>query len=327
MVTDQKRPGRRLASYLAFVGFFLASGSFAGDQADPVEHGVTDPEGYWGRKAEGWFFYAPMGDGSGPEAGEPGKPPAETSPRDPAGIPLTAAWLRLHLPRYLDLALDNPTPENVRAFLYLQRLALDRASAFAAAVAAEVAGNPLLDENVRRPVSTLGGRLLDERARRGEETVMSLLGSRAGIIYVFDPGDGTSPLFSPLVRSLERDYGIHVRSARTGSGDDPSGLFPDAPAAPDLRERLGFLALPAVYLYTPSGGLTPVSQGVISRQDLVRRIIAAARREGALSPEEFALTRPVLPLPDLPRRAVLKQDPTGLPPSPAAVVEYFEGRR
>jgi conjugal transfer pilus assembly protein TraF len=41
------------------------------------------------------------------------------------------AWLRDNLPKYKDIAWDNPTIENLRAFLYLQRFAIDRSEQLA----------------------------------------------------------------------------------------------------------------------------------------------------------------------------------------------------
>ncbi|MBQ8708717.1 MAG: conjugal transfer protein TraF [Succinivibrionaceae bacterium] len=287
----------------------------------PARRGVSDPESYWGRKAEGWFFYADP-------AKEPelSADPARFRP-DAAKIPLSTAWLRANLPRYLDLAMDNPTPENVKAFLYLQHLALDRASRFSSAVEEAVAGNPLLDENVRRPVSTAGARLMDARALAGEKAALEALSRRVSIIYLFDASDEASRVFSPLIRQFAREYGIYIRAARVTEDADDTGSFADAPFAGELASELELVALPAVFIFSGRGELVPLAQGLVSGRELARRLIAVCRREGILTPEEYEATLPAA-------RVIAKgDDPARLFASgigeehllqPRDIVRYFE---
>ncbi len=49
-----------------------------------------------------------------------------------------------NLPKYKDLAWNNPTVENVRTFLYLQRFAIDRSEQFSDATELAVVGDPFL---------------------------------------------------------------------------------------------------------------------------------------------------------------------------------------
>ena len=45
--------------------------------------------------------------------------------------PFSAAWFREHMQSFMDKAIDEPTNENVRAYLYLQRVMMDKGSQFA----------------------------------------------------------------------------------------------------------------------------------------------------------------------------------------------------
>jgi hypothetical protein len=96
--------------------------------------------GFYFREQEGWFWYEREPEPS-PEP-QPAPPPPQPAPPEPAPRsattpegpkPLSAQWLREHLGEYRDAAIDDPTPQNVALYLYLQRVALDKSSRFAAA--------------------------------------------------------------------------------------------------------------------------------------------------------------------------------------------------
>ena len=55
---------------------------------------------------------------------------------------------------YRDKAIDNPSPENVAAYYYLQRVMMDKAQRFTDMARRVVMSDPLLDENQRRPIAT-----------------------------------------------------------------------------------------------------------------------------------------------------------------------------
>lgn len=76
----------------------------------------------------------------------------------------SAEWFRENLPKYKDLAWNNPTVENVRTFLYLQRFAIDRSEQFSDATELAVVGDPFLDEITRRPAATFASQQVDRDA-------------------------------------------------------------------------------------------------------------------------------------------------------------------
>jgi hypothetical protein len=142
--------------------------------------------GFYARGAEGWFWYAE----EPPEPEEPSRrcsnqpiqSPRHRMPGADAGTacgprsglrrrlgptgpaPLSAAWLRANLERYRDSAIDDPSPRNVALYLYLQRLAIDKAERFAEATQRAVWSDPLLDETTRRPLATFAANLVNREA-------------------------------------------------------------------------------------------------------------------------------------------------------------------
>ncbi|MEZ5936211.1 MAG: conjugal transfer protein TraF [Alphaproteobacteria bacterium] len=108
---------------------------------------TADDERFFDRGQEGWFWYEPLpeDDEALPipaEQPDPAPVPDEIRPIVPAEVveppaeaeppkPLSAAWFRENLDGFRDRALDDPSPVNTEAYLYLQRIALERAGAFA----------------------------------------------------------------------------------------------------------------------------------------------------------------------------------------------------
>ena len=139
---------------------------------------ASDAGRYFERGEEGWFWYEPEPEPAPeptiddtPLAAEPVPKPGPTEstvveeidPVDPT--PLSTAWFRANLDDYRDPALDDPSPANVEAYLYLQRIALERAGSFAEASAAATVKDPWLDANSERPIATYAAQV-DRRPGR-----------------------------------------------------------------------------------------------------------------------------------------------------------------
>lgn len=115
---------------------------------------------------EGWYFYvdpdekiepvfeqekvAPKPEEKTEEKAEEEEPKKE--------VKITSAWLRENLPLLLDEAQDYPTYENVRRYIYAQRIALDRATLFSTLYGQVSQREEALNETLRRP--TAGNQLL-----------------------------------------------------------------------------------------------------------------------------------------------------------------------
>lgn len=162
---------------------------------------APEPSRFYARGAEGWFWYAEQP----PEADEPDEtlepPPAVAAPPPPepeqlpsaplaaaapAGpAPLSAAWLRANLERYRDSAIDDPSQGNVALYLYLQRLAIDKAERFAEASQRVVWSDPLLDETTRRPLATFAANLVNREAAANREAALTETARVAGLWFLF----------------------------------------------------------------------------------------------------------------------------------------------
>lgn len=261
----------------------------------------ADDSRFINRKAEGWFWYE-----TAPEEPEPVVEPepeivaieqtAEPAPEPTAKqgpAPLSAAWFRKNLGKYKDAAWDNPTLENLQAYLYLQRFAMDRSEQFADVAEMAVTGNPLLDEMSRRPTATFGSQKVDQVAGRLRDEAVSKLAESVGVFFFYDEEDEYSTAMAPLVKLLEMSN--FTIMAISESGEPIPGHEHDFNYRADAghAEQLGITTLPALFLASPEGQFASIGQGLMSMTDMTNRMLVVAKREGWITDEQFNKTKPL----------------------------------
>lgn len=260
--------------------------------------------GFYANHAECWYWYQEKKEDpveeTQPEQSQPKETPpptstgvttpAPSSPAEPPPAALSAAWMRKMLPRYLDAMWTNPTPENVRAFLLLQRYALDQ-SQKVAQMGQQVVGDVLLDEAMRRPTSTAASHAIDDEQAANVRRVLTKLSSRAAILYFYK---GTCPYCRqqlPILKWLRHDYGFSVVAVSVDGG--PPSEPVDFPVRPDQGQaaQLHVQTVPAVFLTDATGKTDTFAQGLMSLPELVGRFVVSGVRNGWLTPEDLQATQ------------------------------------
>ncbi|MEM6679017.1 MAG: conjugal transfer protein TraF [Pseudomonadota bacterium] len=309
---------------LSFLVLCLA-GAAAGDEA---------PKGFHAGRAEGWFWYEdPPQEAEAPSPGAQSNEPefavapedADASSPAPSGpTPLSSAWLREHLDRYRDAAVDDPTPAKVRAYLMLQRVAMDRASAFARATQAVTLGDPLLDANAERPIASFGAQAMDAQAHRARQALLAHLSHRIGLVFFYASTCPYCEQQAPLLEAIERTTGLEVMAVALDGRPMTSGAF-HVDWVPDRGQAalLGVRTVPAIALMRPPGEIRLVGQGLMTRTDLERRILLVAKQAGWISEEAWEATLPV-------QRSTTEVSPAEIDPEiledPDRLVAWLRGR-
>jgi conjugal transfer pilus assembly protein TraF len=277
--------------------------------------------GFYFREQEGWFWYEREPEPAlAPEPPLPEQPavPAEpqvseTTPKGPT--PLSAQWLREHIGEYRDAAIDDPTPQNVALYLYLQRVALDKSSRFAAATQRAVQLDPFLDEITQRPTATFAANLTNRQAGDNRDEVLRRIAKTAGVLFFFRSECPYCEAQAPLLKLLEARYGFSVLPVSIDGAPLPGGTFPDFRQDRGQAQSLGVVSTPALFLARPPDAMVPLSQGLLSLAQLQERVVLAAVQAGWISEREFTRTRPVtadLTLDPGQLPATLPEDPEAL---------------
>lgn len=261
-----------------------------------------NPGRFYERKAEGWFWYQEELPEESQDPVEPTdsfiSPDLDAIEDMPASVPqvLSSAWFRENLPKYRDAAWDEPTIENARTYMYLQRYAMDRSEQFADAVELAVVGDPFLDEESRRPSATFASQNLDKWAGERSDEIASKIAQKAGLFFFFRSDSDASVVQAPIIKMLEARDGFHVLPISVDGGSLPGDVFPQFRIDEGQAESMGVEVFPALYLVSAEREVEPIAQGVLSLADLKHRIILAAKRRGWISDEEFNKTKPLLNL-------------------------------
>lgn len=268
---------------------------------------VLDGAPFYDDKERGWFWYEdPDSEEDMAEIELPAPPPppapektTEPAPAAPPGPkPLSAEWLRKNMEKYRDKAIDDPTHENVSAYMYLQRVMLDKAEKFTEVSQRVVMADSVLDENSRRPIATFGAFAKDEMSTKGIEKAAKKLAESAGLWFFYASTCEFCVKEAGVLKGLMNAYGFKVLPIALDGLPLPSGEFPDFTIDRGQAKKLGVETTPALFLVKPgeSGGALQLGQGLLSGDEIIKRAIALSNENGWLNDDEYQDTLKVNPI-------------------------------
>jgi conjugal transfer pilus assembly protein TraF len=286
------------------------------------------------RGGEGWFWYhdppaapreappapsrpvpSPRPPAAAPAAPPP--PPGVTAAEAAAPAPLSAAWFRANLDHYREQAIDRPTPDNVASYLYLQRIMLDKADAFAAAAQAVVASDPALDANNERPLGTAAANAVTAIAARAQDHLLGQVAGFAGFLLFLRSDCPICTQQAATLEMLRRQFGFQVMVVSPDGLPPPGAIIPGLLRDAGQAAHLGVRQVPALFMLRPPADVVPVSYGVLTLDDLKTRVLLLARQARWVSDNAWQATQPVAHRSLAPLAALITPD---LLADPAALV-------
>ena len=233
----------------------------------------------------GWHFYC---DRAAP--GEPDEPDERAAPEMEAEPPVPALAgpgavaeieaMRRALEESRAVAILEPTPDNVAAYLYLQQASLQRAATFSDVFRRVVWSTPELDYTLTRPAGALAKQLWSDERVAARKDALANLSERYGLIYLGDASCAACAVFGPLLRAFSLRHGLDVLAVSMTGGalEGWPEAVPDNGRAAELG--LDGAPLPAVVLFdTETGQSIPVAFGVVAEDQLAERIYALTALE------------------------------------------------
>ena len=214
---------------------------------------------------------------NGPPESEPAAPAQRTS-----GASATAEIERIRraLEESRATAILEPTPDNVAAYLHLQRESLQRATTFSDVFRRVVWATPELDYTLTRPAGALAKQLWSDERLAAQRDALANLGERYGLIYLGDAGCAGCRVFGPLLRAFALRHGLDVLAVSM-TGEALEG-WPEAVPDNGRAAQLGLegVPVPAVVLFdTVTKKAIPVAFGVVAEDQLAERIFALTALE------------------------------------------------
>lgn len=262
-------------------------------------------ESFYKGKAEGWFWYKDPKEEEAEreETPPPPPPPAQEPPKEPPeNVPaakpegpqiFSVAWLRENLDKYRDIAIDNPTPENVSRYYYMQRMMMDKASKFSEMSSKVIMKDPFLDEDSRRPVATYAANAMNKLAADSRDKVLKDLSQKVGLFYFFKSDCSLCVEQAGVLQSLNHATGIPVIPVSMDGENLPNGGFAEYRVDTGQAKKLGIFQAPALALAIPPNKSEIVGYGAITLDVLYNRILVAAKDAEVIDQQTFASTQPV----------------------------------
>jgi conjugal transfer pilus assembly protein TraF len=270
-------------------------------------------EDFYEGKADGWFWYEdpPIEEIVDEKAEEIKQAPPSPPPSNELK-PLSTEWLKKNLETYRNSAIDEPTNENVATYLYLQRLMMDKASTFSRQVKFVTQADPKLDESARNPVASYASRITKIKAANTRDNVISMMAEKGGLFFFYKSDCPYCMQMAPQLKALERIYGMTIYPISIDGRELPGGQFPNYVIDEGQAASLDVQMTPSIFLVNPPKGITPVTYGVVSQEELKSRIVTAAARTGWVDMKTYSEANAVLddPTPPTPSEANLSNDLT-----------------
>lgn len=268
--------------------------------------GAAEQTGFWDKKEEGWFWYkqdltktAKKKKKEEPKTVAAQAPkqeePKESKSEGPAVF--SADWVKENLEVYKKVAWDNPTVENLRAYLTLQRFAIDRSEQFAYAGRMAVEGDPFLDEAARGPIGGAMNKGKGYLLSSEQNKVLRKLFQKVGVFFVFKNDCYLCDQQAKILKMSQNNLNVEISAVSLDEPNERSEtakIFPDYIVNPDIAKELDVKALPAsFFMNTETGDIKPLVQGFVTLNDFNRRSLTTAQKYNWLPQEDFNRIKPV----------------------------------
>ncbi len=183
----------------------------------------------------------------------------------------TAEQMRAELKRREDLAVMQPTPDNIKDYLALWQVVQDKGAVFADQWRRIVWQNPELDYAQRRPANNAAIKVFDAQRGQREEQQLRVLAKDHGLIFFFRSDCPYCHAMAPTLRMLSDKYGIEVLAVSVDGGS-----LPDFPQPRDGRMQAtawGVQRVPALFIGSKrTGDRAPIGFGMMAQSEIVNRI-------------------------------------------------------
>jgi conjugal transfer pilus assembly protein TraF len=211
------------------------------------------------------------------------QPPTQSTKRLELKEIRTAEQLRQELKRREDLAVMNPSEQNIKDYLALWQVTQDKGAAFADTWRRVVWQNPELDYTQKRPVNNSAIKVYDNARIQNEEQQLKLLAKEHGLIFFFRSDCRYCHAMAPTLKMITEKYGIEVLPISI----DGKGL-PDFPAFRDGRAKAAawnIQRVPALFIGSKNKlERAPIGFGMMSLTEILNRIFVLT---GTKSGENF----------------------------------------
>ena len=206
-----------------------------------------------------------------------------TPPKEQGKEAVTVEWLRTNYPILEDRAINNPTEENVSAYLYTKRIILDKSQQFSNMVVKVNNNDPILNENNRVPTASGGALSIRNANYLAQSQAVRELSKQGGLLIFVDGHCRFCTQEIPVLESVRKSLGMEYLVITT-DGTLPKNFKGIAKTDNGMFQKLGLKLTPSV-VYVPNpksytSNVDPnkyfiIAQGFYAKDDLTKQIAYA----------------------------------------------------
>jgi conjugal transfer pilus assembly protein TraF len=218
--------------------------------------------------------------------------PEESTKKPVVEVMGSSAWLAEHLPKIRELAMDNPTKDNVRLYAYFERVAFDKADRFSTVYEQVQKTEPMLNENMRRPTSSAAREVIGDRVRDGMDKATTEILSNNALVFFFEGDCDLCESMAQELTLMDRRYNVTILPVSVDGKPLGSGLFPEFKVDRGQAEIIGIPTYPAVVVYEPENhAWVPIQYGFQGRGALMMTLTEFGVERGWITKEQYAATK------------------------------------
>ncbi len=221
-------------------------------------------DNFWENPAEGWHWYRET---------EENSPNSEKAILDPIQ---KMADLQEQVKQSLDLAILNPTVDNVRNYITLQNQLGERAQHFSEVWKTVLLNYPELDFSLQHPTNNMAKQIDLDQTHQQEDVAIRRLAQHSGLFFFYRSTCPYCQKFAPIVKDFSERYHLSVVPITTDGVSLPD--FPHSHRDQGQAARLKVTMEPALFTVDPeSHRIIPVSYGLLSEDELRQRLLEIAQ--------------------------------------------------
>jgi conjugal transfer pilus assembly protein TraF len=239
---------------------------FAMSVAVEIDGGLDYPS-VWQCDSPKWNWYCDQAEQVAPVEPATPAPNSRIELRDIE----TAEQLRAELKRREDVAVMNPTEDNMRDYLEAWQHVQEKGAIFADQWRRVVWTTPDLDYTLRRPVNNVAIRTYDQNRDASEARALRDLAKEHGILFFFRSDCPYCHQLAPTLKQLSRLYGIEILPVSMDGGGLPD--FPTPTIDQGQGQALNITSVPALFIGSKTTkDIAPIGYGLLSQAEIVNRI-------------------------------------------------------
>ena len=225
---------------------------------------------FFDNRTQGWFWYKD----AKVEANKPKKAKQKiAAPATPALSPTQQMEaFNKKVTDALNLAILNPTEENLREYVKIYYEVINRGQHFSDAYKMMLMKNPQYDYSLKFPTNHNAQNIYDRQLSYQSKISIDNFSKNHGFFFFFSSNCDYCHQFSPTLKRFSDKYGIYIMPISMDGGGLPE--FPKPVADNGTARALKVTVWPALYaVNTKTKQIVPITNGLVSVSELEERVV------------------------------------------------------